>query len=79
MSLALAFAHALLPKSRRWVLLIKLDLGPLRIAKCLTHVRIVTALEYGRNLGDVGHRSPEAPLAYGSEFGVKFQCMDRMR
>jgi hypothetical protein len=39
--------------------------------KCLTHVRIVTALEYGRNPGDVGHRSPKAPLTYGSEFGVK--------
>jgi hypothetical protein len=37
----------------------------------LTHVRIVAALEYGRNPGDVGHRSPEAPLAYDSEFGVK--------
>jgi hypothetical protein len=37
----------------------------------LTHVRIVTALEYGRNSSDVGHRSPEAPLAYGSEFGIK--------
>jgi hypothetical protein len=39
--------------------------------KCLTHVRIVTALEYGRNPGDVGHLNPEAPLAYGSEFGIK--------
>jgi hypothetical protein len=39
--------------------------------KRLTHVRIITALEYGRNPGDVGHRSPETPLAYGSEFGVK--------
>jgi hypothetical protein len=38
----------------------------------LTHVRIVTALEYGRNPGDVGHWSPEAPLAYNSEFDVKF-------
>jgi hypothetical protein len=37
----------------------------------LTHIRIVTALKYGRNPGDVGHRSPETPLAYGSEFGVK--------
>jgi hypothetical protein len=36
----------------------------------LTHVQIVTALEYGRNPGDVGHWSPKAPLAYGSEFGV---------
>jgi hypothetical protein len=39
--------------------------------KCLTHVRIVTALEYGRDPGDVGHQSPETPLVYGSEFGVK--------
>jgi hypothetical protein len=38
----------------------------------LVHVRIVTALEYGCDPGDVGDRSPEAPLAYGSEFGVKF-------
>jgi hypothetical protein len=37
----------------------------------LTHVRIVTALKYHRNPGDVGHQSPEAPLTYGSEFGVK--------
>jgi hypothetical protein len=71
-SLASAFAHALLPESRRRVLLIKLDPGLLHIAKCLTHIRIVTALEYGRNPGDIGHWSPEAPLAYGSEFGVKF-------
>jgi hypothetical protein len=35
------------------------------------YVWIVTALEYSRNPGDVGHQSPEAPLAYGSEFGVK--------
>jgi hypothetical protein len=34
-------------------------------------VQIITALEYGRNSGDVGHRSLEAPLAYGSKFGVK--------
>jgi hypothetical protein len=35
------------------------------------HVRIITALEYGRNPGNIGHRSPEAPLTYGSEFGIK--------
>jgi hypothetical protein len=35
------------------------------------HIWIIAALEYGRNPSDVGHRSPEAPLAYGSEFGVK--------
>jgi hypothetical protein len=39
--------------------------------KCLTHVWIITALKYSRYPGDVGHRSSEAPLAYGSEFGVK--------
>jgi hypothetical protein len=70
-SLALAFAHALLPEGRRRVLLIKLDPSPLCVTKCLTHVWIITALEYSCNPGDVGHRSPEAPLAYGSEFGVK--------
>jgi hypothetical protein len=70
-SLASAFAHTLLPKGRHRVLLIKLNPGPLRVTKCLTHVRIVTTLECGCNPGDVGHRSPEAPLAYGSEFGVK--------
>jgi hypothetical protein len=70
-SLASALAHMLLPEGRRRVLLIKLNPGPLRVMKCLTHVRIVTTLEYGRNLGDVGHRSPEVPLAYGSEFSVK--------
>jgi hypothetical protein len=37
----------------------------------LAHVWIVTALEYSRYPVDVGHRSPEAPLAYSSEFGVK--------
>jgi hypothetical protein len=63
MSLALAFAHVLLPEGRCRVLLIKLNLGPLRVTKCLMHVRIVTSLEYGRNPGDVGHQSPEAQLA----------------
>jgi hypothetical protein len=69
--LASAFAHALLPEGRRRVLLIKLNPSPLCITKCLTYVWIVTALEYSRNPSDVGHRSLEAPLAYGSEFGVK--------
>jgi hypothetical protein len=69
-SLVSAFAHALLPEGS-WVLLIKLNPSPLCITKCLTHVWIVTALEYSRNLGDVGHWSPEAPLAYDSEFGVE--------
>jgi hypothetical protein len=57
-SLAPALAHALLPDSGRRVVLIQLDPGPLRVKKCLTHIRIITALEYGRNPGDVGHRSP---------------------
>jgi hypothetical protein len=70
-SLASALAHVLLPEGRCRVLLIKLNPGPLRVTKCLTHVRIVTTLEYGRNHGDVGHQSPEAPPAYGGKFGVK--------
>jgi hypothetical protein len=70
-SLAPALAHALLPDDRRRVLLIQLDPGPLHVEKCLTHIRIVTALEYGRNPGVVGHRSPEAPFTYGGEFRVK--------
>jgi hypothetical protein len=70
-SLAPALAHALRPDGRRRVLLIQLDPGPLRIDKCLTHIRIVTALEYGRNPGDAGHRSPEAPFTYGGKFRVK--------
>jgi hypothetical protein len=51
-------------------LLIKLNPSPLCITKCLTHIWVVTALEYSSYPGDVGHRSPEASLAYGSEFGV---------
>jgi hypothetical protein len=70
-SLASDLTHALLPDGRRRVVLIQLDLGALRVKKCLTHIRIVTALEYGRNPGDVGHRSPKAPFAYGGEFRVK--------
>jgi hypothetical protein len=54
----------------RQVLLIELNPRPLRIAKCLTQVWIITALEYSCYPGDVGHRSSEAPLANGSEFGV---------
>jgi hypothetical protein len=42
MSLALAFAHALLPEGRRRVLLIKLNPSPLCVTKCLTHVWVVT-------------------------------------
>jgi hypothetical protein len=60
-SLAVAFAH---------VLSIELNPCPLRITKCLTQVWIITALEYGSYPGDVGHRSSEAPLAHGGEFGV---------
>jgi hypothetical protein len=43
-SLAPTLAHALLPDSRRRVLLIQLDPGPLRVKKCLTPIRIVTSL-----------------------------------
>jgi hypothetical protein len=70
-SLASAFAHTLLPDGRRRVLLIKLNPSPLCVMKCLTQVWIVTALEYSSYPGDVGHRIPEAPLAYGGEFGIE--------
>jgi hypothetical protein len=52
-------------------LLIQLDPGPLRVKKRLTNTRIITALEYGRDPGDVGHQSPEAPLTHGGEIRVK--------
>jgi hypothetical protein len=70
-SLAPTLAHALLPDSGRWVLLIQLDPGPLRVKKCFTHIRIVIALKYGRNLGDIGHRSLEAPFTYSGKLRVK--------
>jgi hypothetical protein len=65
-----AFAHAFFSDSRCRVLLIELNPCPLRVAKCLTQVWIITALEYSGNPADVGHRSSEAPLAYGGEFGI---------
>jgi hypothetical protein len=70
-ALAAALTHVLIPDGGRRVILIQLDPGPLRIKECLTHIRIITALEYGRNPSDVGHRSPEASLAYGGELKVK--------
>jgi hypothetical protein len=51
-------------------LLIELNPHPLCVAKCLTQVWIVTTLEYSSYPGDIGHRSSEAPLADGSEFGI---------
>jgi hypothetical protein len=68
---AAALAYALIPDGGRQVMLIQLDLGPLRVKKCLMHVRVITALEDGRNPGDVGHRSPEASFAYGGELKIK--------
>jgi hypothetical protein len=70
MSLAAAFAHVFFSDGGRWVLLVKLNPSPLRVAKCLTQVWIVTLLEYSCYPGDVGHRSSKAPLAYCSEFGI---------
>jgi hypothetical protein len=71
MSLTSTLTHVLLPDGGCRVVLIQLDPSPLRIKECLTHFRIVAALEDGRYLGDVGHRSPEIPLAYGGKFRVK--------
>jgi hypothetical protein len=56
-SLTLTLTHALLPDGGRRVVLIQLDASPLRVKKCLTHFRIVAALEDGRYPGDVAHRS----------------------
>jgi hypothetical protein len=70
-SLAPTLTHALLPDGGSWILLIQLDPGPLRVKKCLTHVRIVAALKDGHNPGNVGHRGPETPFAYGDKLRVK--------
>jgi hypothetical protein len=70
-SLAPTLTHALHPDGGRWVLLIQLDPGPLHVKKCLTHIRIVAALEDGRNPGNVGHRGLETPFAYGDKLRVK--------
>jgi hypothetical protein len=70
-SLTSTLTHALLPDGGRWVVLIQLDPSPLRVKKCLTHFWIVASLEDGRYPGDVGHRSPETPLAYSGKLRVK--------
>jgi hypothetical protein len=70
-SLATTLTHALLRNGGRRVVLIQLDPGPLPVKKCLTHIRIMTALENGCHPGDVGHRSSEPPFAYGGELRVK--------
>jgi hypothetical protein len=49
-------------------LLIQLDPSPLCIKKFLIHIWIITALEYCRDPGDVGHQSPETLFTYGGEF-----------
>jgi hypothetical protein len=71
MSLAPTLSHALLPDGGSWILLIQLDPGPLRVKECLAHIRIVAALEDGRNPGNVGHRGPETPFAYSDKLRVK--------
>jgi hypothetical protein len=70
-ALAAALAHVLIPDGGRRVMLIQLDPGPLRVNKCLMRIRVITALEDGRNPGDVGHQSPEASFAYDGELKVK--------
>jgi hypothetical protein len=70
-SLAPTLTHTLLPDSGRRVVLIQLDSSPLRVKECLTHVRIMTALEDGRHPSDVGHRSLETPFAYSGKLRVK--------
>jgi hypothetical protein len=70
-SLTSTLVHAFFPDGGRRIVLIQLDPSPLRVEKCLTYLRIVAALEDGRHPGDVGHRTPETPLAYGGELRVK--------
>jgi hypothetical protein len=70
-SLAPTLTHARLPDGGRRVVLIQLDPGPLRVKECLTYIWIMIALEDGHHLGDVGHRSPKTPFAYGGELRVK--------
>jgi hypothetical protein len=70
-SLAPTLTHALLLDGGRWVMLIQLDPSLLPVKECLTHVRIMAALEDGCHLGDVGHQSPETPFAYSGELRVK--------
>jgi hypothetical protein len=70
-SLASTLTHALLPDGGSWILLIQLDPGPLRVKEHLAHIRIMAALEDGRNPGNVGHRGPETPFAYGDKLRVK--------
>jgi hypothetical protein len=69
-SLVAAFADVFFNDGGRRVLLIELNPCPLRIAKCLAQVWIITAFKYGSYPSDVGHRSSEAPLTHGGEFGV---------
>jgi hypothetical protein len=70
-SLILTLSHVLLPDGGHRVVLIQLNPSPLRVKECLTHFRIMAALEDGRHPGDVGHRSPETPFAYSGELRVK--------
>jgi hypothetical protein len=71
MSLAPTLTHTLLLDGGSWILLIQLDPGPLCVKKCFTHVRIVAAFKDGCNPGNVVHRGPETPFAYGDKLRVK--------
>jgi hypothetical protein len=70
-SVTSTLTHVLLPDGGHWVVLIQLDPSLLCVKECLTHFRIMAALEDGRYPSDVGHRSPKSPFAYGGELRVK--------
>jgi hypothetical protein len=70
-SLAPALTYTLLSDGGRQAVLIQLDPGPLCIKERLTHFRIMAALEDGRYPGDVGHWSPETPLAYSGKLRIE--------
>jgi hypothetical protein len=67
---AAAFAYVFFFDGGCRVLLIELNPCPLRVAKCLAQVWIVTMFKYGSYPDDVSHGCSETPLAHDGEFGV---------
>jgi hypothetical protein len=70
-SLTSTLIHAFFPDDGHRIVLIQQDPSPLCVEECLTYLWIVAALEDSRYPGDVGHRSPETPLTYGSKLRVE--------
>jgi hypothetical protein len=77
-SLASAFAHALLPDGRRRVLLIKLNPSPLCVTKCLTHVwsLLRSSIAVTLVMLATGVLKPRSLMAANSASSSR--CIDRM-